>query len=107
MWSWTRHLTSVEFNRLLALCLSFITNGVKKEEIAGFYKTKTTEDKALYYLITKAISDLALNLTNIVGKCFHGAANMSGKEKELSVQMKDCSPFAVYVYYVYILRTSA
>ncbi len=49
-------------------------------------------------LITKAISDLNLDLTNIVGKCFDGAANMSGKEKGLAARMKNCSPFAVYVH---------
>ena len=67
----------------VSLCLSFIANGVKKEAFVGFYETKTTEGKVLYDLITKAISDLNLDLTNIVGKCFDGAANMSGKEKVL------------------------
>ena len=82
----------------VSLCLSFIANGVKKEAFVGFYETKTTDGKALYDLITKAISDLNLDLTNIVGKCFDGAANMSGKEKGLAARMKNCSPLAVYVH---------
>ena len=82
----------------VSLCLSFVADGVKKEAFVGFYETKTTDGKALYDLITKAISDLNLDATNIVGECFDGAANMSGKEKGLAVRMKDCSPFAVYVH---------
>ena len=75
-----------------SLCFSLVADGVKKEAFVGFYETKTTYGKALYDLITKAISDLNLDLTNIVGECFDGAANMSGKEKGLAARMKDCSP---------------
>ena len=82
----------------VCLCLSFVADGVKKEEFVGFYETKTTDGKALYDLITKAISNLSLYLTNIVGECFNGAANISGKEKGLAALMKDCFPFAVYVH---------
>ena len=76
----------------VSLCFNFVADGVKKEAFFGFYETKTTYGKALYDLITKAISDLNLDLTNIVGECFDGAANMGGKEKGLAARMKDCSP---------------
>ncbi|XP_028407182.1 zinc finger MYM-type protein 1-like [Dendronephthya gigantea] len=82
----------------VSICLSFIADGVKKEAFVGFYETKTTDGKTLYNLITKAISDLNLDLINIVGECFDGAANMSGKEKGVAARMKDCSPHAIYVH---------
>ena len=65
----------------VSLCLSYIADGVKKETFIGFYKTKSTEGEVLYELLKKAIENLNLNTENIVGKCFDGAANMSGVHK--------------------------
>ena len=82
----------------VSICLSFIADGVKKEAFVGFYETKATDGKALYDLIAKAITDLNLDLTNVVGECFDGATNMSGKEKEVAARMKDCSPRTIHVH---------
>ena len=66
-----RHLTSdISQTDQVSLCLSFVADGVKKEAFVGFYETKTTDGKALYNLITKANSDLNLDLTNIVWQMF-------------------------------------
>ena len=82
----------------VSICLSFLDKGKKKEAFIGFYETKTTDGETLYALVTKAIGDLNLDLTNIVGECFDGASNMSGKEKGLAGRMKECAPMAIYVH---------
>ncbi|CAL4240950.1 unnamed protein product [Meganyctiphanes norvegica] len=89
----------------VALCLSYIANGTKKETFVGFYETKSTEGVVLYELVKQAICDLNLNLENIVGQCFDGAANMSGIHKGLAARMKECSPFALYIHcYAHLLN---
>ena len=46
----------------------------------------------------ESITNLNLLLTDIVGECFDGAANMSGCHKGIASQMKECSPIALYVH---------
>lgn len=82
----------------VSLCLSFALNGTKKEAFIGFYSTKSTEGEVLYELVKSSITELNLDLKNIVGKAFDGAANMNGVHKGLSTRMKECSPFGIYVH---------
>ena len=82
----------------VSVCLSYVANGVKKEAFVGYFTTKSTEGEVLYELVTKAIKDLGLNLKDIVGQCYDGAANMSGIKKGLAVRMKETSPLAIYVH---------
>ena len=76
----------------VSLCLSFALNGTKKEAFIGFYSTKSTEGEVLYELVKSSITELNLDLKNIVGKAFDGAANMNGVHKGLSTRMEECSP---------------
>ena len=82
----------------VSLCLSFALNGMKKEAFIGFYSTKSTDGEVLYELVKSSITELNLDLKNIVGKAFDGAANMNGVHKGLSTRMKECSPFGIYVH---------
>ena len=82
----------------VSFCLSYLANGTKKEAFVGFHATKTTDGEALYKLVKEVMNDLQLELQNIVGECFDGASNMSGVNKGLSAQMKECSPLAIYVH---------
>ena len=82
----------------VSLCLSFALNGTKKEAFIGFYSTKSTEGEVLYELVKSSITELNLDLKNIVGKAFDGAANMNGVHKGLSTRMKERSPFGIYVH---------
>ncbi len=82
----------------VSLCLSYCINGIKKEAFIGFYATKSTEGEVLYELVKDTITKLNLDLKNIVGKSFHGAANMNGIHKGLSSRMKECSPQSIYVH---------
>ena len=59
----------------------------------------------LYKLVKKAACDLNLDLRNAVGKCFDGAANMSGIYKGLATRMKECSPESIYIHcYAHLLN---
>ena len=53
----------------------FALNDMKKEVFIGFYSTKSTEGEALYKLVISAFTELNLDLKNIFGKAFDGAAN--------------------------------
>ena len=82
----------------VSLRLSFALNGTKKEAFIGFYSTKSTKREVLYELAKSFITELNLDLQNIVGKAFEGAANMNGVHKGLSTRMEECSPFGIYVH---------
>ena len=47
------------------------------ETIGGFFGTKLTEGEVLYRSVKKSVTNLILQLRDIVGECFDGAANMS------------------------------
>ena len=53
----------------VSLCLSAL-NGTKKEAFIGFFSMKSTEGE----LVKSAITELNLDLKNIVGKAFYWAA---------------------------------
>lgn len=83
----------------VAICISYVFKGVKKETFVGFYDTKSTEGITLYQLLLEALSKLGLDPAKIVGECFDGASNVrEGKEKGLATRMKECSPLAIYVH---------
>ena len=71
----TSDITRIE---QVSLCLSYCVDGIKKEAFVGFYATKSTEGQVLYQLVKDSISELNLELENIVGNAFDGAANMNG-----------------------------
>ena len=82
----------------VALCLSFILNGQKRESFVGFYDTKRTNAPALLDLLKRATTSLNLEISKIVGECFDGASNMSGEHAGLSALMKGVAPLSLYVH---------
>ena len=97
---WTSPVIQNELLQIIAdlIRLSFAPNGTKKEAFIGFYSTKSTEGEVLYELVKSAITELNLDLKNIVGKAFDGAVNMNGVHKGLSTRMEECSPLGIYVH---------
>ena len=82
----------------VSLCLRYVVEGETRETFAGFFATESTEGEVLYELVKKAVTSLSLQLRDIVGECFDGAANMSGCNKGVALRMKECSPLALYVH---------
>jgi len=70
--------------------MSFALNGMKKRAFTGFWPR--TQPKARYFikLVKYAITECNLDLKNIVGKAFDGAANMNDVPKGLSTRMEEC-----------------
>ena len=62
--------------------------------------TPRNQPKAKYCINwwKSAITELNLDLKNIVGKAFDEAANMNGVHKGLSTRMEECSPLGIYVH---------
>ena len=89
----------------VAICLSYVTEGTKREAFIRFYLTESWESEVLFNLVKKTLDDCGLNAEDIVGKCFDGAANMSGANKGLATRMKECSPQSLYVHcYAHLLN---
>ena len=82
----------------VSLCLRYVFAGETKGTFVGFYTTASTEGEVLYELVKTSVNKLDLKLEDIVGKCFDGAANMSGIHKGLASRMKECSPLSIYVH---------
>ncbi|XP_028412600.1 zinc finger MYM-type protein 1-like [Dendronephthya gigantea] len=82
----------------VSLCLRYVVEGETRETFARFFATESTEGEVLYELVKKTITNLNLVLSDIVGECFDGAANMSGCHKGVASRMKECSPLALYVH---------
>ena len=81
----------------VSLCLRYVVEGETRETFAGIFATESTEGEVLYELVKKAVTSLNLQLRDIVGECFDGAANMSGCNKGVASRMKECS-LALYVH---------
>ena len=55
----------------------------RKKAFIDCYSTKSNEGEVLHELVKSAVTELNLDLKNIVGKAFDGAANMNGVHKGL------------------------
>ena len=66
--------------------------------ICWIFATESTEGEVLIELVKKSVTNPNLLLSNTVGECFNGAANMSGSNMGVALQMKECSPLALYVH---------
>ena len=82
----------------VSLCLWYVIEGETRKTFAGFFATGSTKGEVLYELVKKSVTNLNLLLSDIVGECFDGAANMSGCNKGVAARMKECSPLALYVH---------
>ena len=68
------------------------------ERFLGFWDCPHADSESLYNLFKKIASDLKLDLGQLVGQCYDGAASMSGIHKGLSTRVKADYPMATYVH---------
>ena len=66
------------------------------EHFYGFYDTETTKSEALFNKLKEILNKLNLSLSNVVGQCYDGAANMSGCKKGLSTLVLKENKKALY-----------
>jgi len=78
---------------------------VPHEVFLGFYKTITTDGLALTNLIKNVLNSYRIDLNNIRGQCYDGAASMRGSYSGVQSRIKDENPLALYVHcYAHILN---
>ena len=53
---------------------------------------KSTKGEVLYELVKSPLTELNLDLKNIVGKAFDGAAYMNGLHKGIATRTEECAP---------------
>ena len=66
--------------------------GKTLETFIGFFSTASTEGEVFFELVKRVITERGLKLEDIVAECFDGASNMSGVQKGVAAQVKECSP---------------
>lgn len=75
------------------------------EKFLGFYKTSHTDSETLANLIKKVISDNGLDIQNLRGQCYDGAAAMRGSYTGVQARIREENPIALYVHcYAHILN---
>ncbi|XP_008181768.1 zinc finger MYM-type protein 1-like [Acyrthosiphon pisum] len=75
------------------------------EQFLGFYKTSHTDSETLANLIKKVLSDSGLDIQNLRGQCYDGAAAMRGSYTGVQARIREENPIALYVHcYAHILN---
>ncbi|QQP57420.1 Uncharacterized protein FKW44_002402 [Caligus rogercresseyi] len=82
----------------VAVCLRYVNNEQPTETFVGFYEAKSTTGETLFQIVLEVINCLELHVEDIVGQCYDGASNMTGKEKGVAKRIQEVSPKAIYVH---------
>ena len=83
----------------VSVCVRYVDEFyIIHEHFLGFWDTKSTTGEALYELILKIFKQLNLNIKNLIGQAYDGAANMSGTYKGVAARIKLIQPKAVFIH---------
>ncbi len=84
----------------VSICLRYVDDDLAiHEKFMGFIRTSTTTSAALCAILLKVMRSFGLDYeSKLVGQCYDGAANMSGKKNGLSVQIRKLAKKAIYVH---------
>ena len=74
------------------------TDLIVHNDFLGFYNPTDTKAETLTSIITDALLRLQLPLSNLVGYCFDGASNMSGRISGVQARLKEHCTDAIYVH---------
>jgi len=75
------------------------------EVFLGFYKTDTTDGLTLTNLINDILNSYGLDINDMRGQCYDGAAVMRGSYSGVQSRIKKDNPLALYVHcYAHILN---
>ena len=91
--------TDISTTEQVSICLRFVdSTGITRETFIGFHAVNSTTGEALFELICSVLNSSSLKLTSLVGQCYDGDSNMSGREKGVAARVREVSPRAVYVH---------
>lgn len=83
----------------VAVVLRYVEENMKiHESFVGFYRTERCDGEALALLLKSVILSLNLDITNLRGQCYDGAANMRGIHKGVATRILAENPVAMYVH---------
>jgi len=90
----------------VSICVRYVTESFEPNEVfLGFFKTHSTNAESLVALIKEVLKNNDLNIQNIRGQCYDGAASMRGSYTGVQARIKNENPHAIYVHcYAHILN---
>lgn len=90
----------------VSICVRYVTESFEPTEVfLGFFKTHSTNAESLVALIKEVLKNNDLNIQNIRGQCYDGAASMRGSYTGVQARIKNENPHAIYVHcYAHILN---
>ncbi|CAF0772997.1 unnamed protein product [Brachionus calyciflorus] len=92
----TSDITNVE---QMSFCFRYVDNELNiHERFLTFCSAPTTDGESLFKIIKEALKNFGLNLSDIVGQCYDGAANMSGAYKGVASRMLNENKKALFVH---------
>ena len=88
-------LTTVEE---LSLFCRWIENGEPTEHFIDLLSMKRTDAESIYSALVECFKSKNIQLSNLIGMGFDGAATFSGKKSGVQARMKKHSPHALFVH---------
>lgn len=85
----------------VSFCIRYVNDQLDiKEQFIGFYETNNTRSETLYNIFKDILIRCQLDIENIRGQCFDGAANVKGEISGLQSRIKEINPAAMFVHCV-------
>ena len=90
--------TDISTTEQVSVCLRFVDEGRIRETFIGFHDVKSTTGEALFELICEVLDSNGFQIKSLVGQCYDGASNMSGKVKGVAARVREVAVRALYVH---------
>lgn len=85
----------------VSICFRYVDENLNViEDFAGFYETKDTKAETLFCIVKDVLTRFKLDLSDMRGQCFDGAANVSGDKSGLQTRIRESNPLALFVHCV-------
>ena len=90
--------TDVSTVEELSLFCRWIENGEPTEHFIDLLPMKRTDAEIIYSALVECLKSKNIQLSNLIGMGFDGAATFSGKKSGVQARMKKHSPHALFVH---------
>ena len=83
----------------VSICVRFVEEDFTiREEFLGFYETKSTTSETLFKVVKDVLIRFGLDINNVRGQCYDGAANVRGYKSGLQTKLIEEEPRALFVH---------
>ena len=90
--------TDVSTVEELFLFCRWIENGEPTEHFIDLLPMKRTDAYSIYYALVECLKSKNIQLSNLIGMGFYGAATFSGMKSLVKARMKNHSPHSLFVH---------